>query len=323
MAGQAAVIADVAPRAAWVAGQADFVAIQSERIPEYTARLLEKYPLITTLDPGVHFISGASPSLTAAYVLALDSVNFGSGYFEAARQAGTALEYEVVARGLKHAFMQEFMTTPAEWAAATPAQCHDIFSIPAGTHPDLDALMNLFAHHLNATGVMIEGFYGGDPMNLLEEAQGSAVRLADILAAWPTFHDVSAYKGERVPVLKRAQILAADINLALEGKGLAAFSDMDRLTIFADNMVPHVLRCDGILEYAPDLAARIDRGDMIAAGSAEETEIRACAIHAVELMKRAADGKATSVNLDHILWHRGYEPDIYARPKHRTMTVWY
>ena len=37
---------------------------------------------------------------------------------------------------------------------------------------------------------------------------------------------------------KRAQIVASDLALA----GVAEFDDLDRLTIFADNLVPHVLR---------------------------------------------------------------------------------
>src|SRR5690606_8523902 len=132
---------------------------------------------------------------------------------------------------------------------------------------------------------------------------------------------VATYKGASIPVFKRAQILAADMQLALGG-----FSDMDQLTIFADNMVPHVLRHDGILGYDENLAARIDGGGMIAAGANEETEMRMAAIHAVELMRASAQAQGyavTSVNLDHLLWHRGYTPAFYAKPRHKTMTVWY
>ena len=42
---------------------------------------------------------------------------------------------------------------------------------------------------------------------------------------------------------KRAQIAANDLHLA----GVVDFADIDRLTIFADNLVPHVLRLDGVL----------------------------------------------------------------------------
>lgn len=294
-------------KAAFIARYADHVKIVESRIPAYTEGLLSKYPLITKMDDN-HFLS-------ANYVLALDSINFGSGYF------GPGLSYEVVARGLKHAFMQDEMNTPDKWIAATPDMMRQMFSLAPGPYDDL---MKIFAHHLNATGLMMAGFYDDDVLNLLEEAQGSALRFVNIVGQWPFFRDVAEYKGIEVPLLKRAQIMAADMFLTFEGQGLGAFTDMDGLTMFADNMVPHVLRCDGILTYTPELAARIDAGQEIKSGSPEEVEIRAVALHAVELMRQsAAPLPLTSVNLDHILWHRGNEPEIASKPAHRTKTVWY
>ena len=46
---------------------------------------------------------------------------------------------------------------------------------------------------------------------------------------------------------KRAQIAAADLALA----GIAPADDLGELTLFADNLVPHVLRVDGVLESTP------------------------------------------------------------------------
>ncbi len=85
-----------------------------------------------------------------------------------------------------------------------------------------------------------------------------------------------------VPLYKRAQLLTADLAIAFDGQGPGSFHDLDRLTIFADNLVPHVLRVDGLLAYDDELLARIERGELIPAGSPEEIEIRAVAVHAVE-----------------------------------------
>ncbi len=303
--------------------EASFVSIQHDKIAPYTASLLEKYPLITALDADHHFLSQDSPAVTAAYLFALDSVNFGSGYFKVAQACGVEFEYNHVAGALKKAFAENRLNIPHKWAAATPAECHEVFGVPQGRDARLDELMGLFAGHLQETGRRIISEHGGSVMRLLETAANSAVALTDIVGNWPTFRDVSAYKGREVAFYKRAQILAADIYLALQGKPPAAFADMAGLTIFADNMVPHVLRHDGIIAYAPALAATIDAGTMIAAGSSEETEIRAAGIHAVELMKKTAATHVTAVNLDHILWNRGYEAGIYALPTHRTWSVWY
>jgi hypothetical protein len=142
----------------------------------------------------------------------------------------------------------------------------------------------------------------------------------------PFFRDVEQYGELSIPFYKRAQITSADLNLALEGHGLGRFDDLDRLTIFADNLVPHVLRVDGVLRYDEQLAARIDAEHLISAHSPEEIEIRACAVHAVELMVQAlcsAGQRITASGLDYLLWNCGQRPEYKARPRHRARTVFY
>ena len=93
--------------------------------------------------------------------------------------------------------------------------------------------------------------------------------------------------------------------------------------MFADNLVPHVLRLDGVLVFAPGLVERIERGELIEHGSREEVEIRACAVHAVELMVAARADGATAAALDQLLWHRGQQPSYKARPRHRSRCTAY
>ena len=92
--------------------------------------------------------------------------------------------------------------------------------------------------------------------------------------------------------------------------------DLDRLTLFADNLVPHVLRIDGVLAFEPELVARIDAEELIEHDSPEEVEIRACALHAVELLV-AAHGNTTATAVDNVLWNRGAAPRYKAHPRHR------
>jgi hypothetical protein len=115
---------------------------------------------------------------------------------------------------------------------------------------------------------------------------------------------------------KRAQIVPSDLALA----GAASFDDLDELTIFADNLVPHVLRVDGVLRYDPELAALIDSGELLPQGQAEQ-EIRACALHACEQL--AARTGIPPRELDMGLWNRGQAPEYKALPRHRTRSVYY
>jgi hypothetical protein len=99
-------------------------------------------------------------------------------------------------------------------------------------------------------------------------------------------------------------------------------ADLDRLTMFADNLVPQVLRIDGILRFDPELVARIDREELIEHGSPEEVEIRACAVQAVELLVAARPG-AVAAEIDEALWLRGQQPHYKASPRHRSRTTAY
>jgi hypothetical protein len=167
-------------------------------------------------------------------------------------------------------------------------------------------LMALYAEALRDLGRFLAHRTAFDAV---EEAAGSAERLASALAAGMPFFDDAGF-------WKRAQITANDLALA----GVADFHDLDRLTIFADNLVPHVLRLDGVLLYEPALTARIDAGELLPPGG-EEREIRGCAVHACELLSERLGIPAR--HIDTALWNRGQAPEYKAVPRHRTRTVFY
>src|SRR5262249_43207073 len=146
-------------------------------------------------------------------------------------------------------------------------------------------LMALYERALNELGEHV----GTAFLTFATAGDGSAEHLATLLTQLPTWSDVSTHHGEKVPLYKRAQIAAADLTL----QGLAPPNDLGRLTLFADNLVPHVLKLDGILHFAPDLDARIEAEQLLEHGSPEEVEIRAVALHAVELLV-AAHGDTTA-----------------------------
>jgi hypothetical protein len=167
-------------------------------------------------------------------------------------------------------------------------------------------LMELYAESLRD----LAGFLGARrALDLVAEADGSAERLASMLAAGMRFYDDAGF-------WKRAQIVPNDLALA----GVARFDDLDRLTIFADNLVPHVLRVDGVLRYDPALAARIDAGELLPQGE-DEREIRGCAVHACELLSERLGTPAREIDV--ALWNRGQAPEYKAVPRHRTRTVFY
>jgi hypothetical protein len=309
---------------ATVAGQARHVRIDLAGLPAYAASLPIAAMQQPTLDPAHHYL-GAGEG-TIAFLVTLDAINFGSGYFPHLRKRPGLSGYFTVATGLTERFRAHGPLAAAALTALTPADCAEMFGQELRNEAVAE-LMGLFARALNDLGRLLEARFEGSFAALVESAGNSAQRLITLLAEMPCFRDVETYRGLAVPFYKRAQLTVADLALAFEGHGWGRFADLERLTIFADNLVPHVLRLDGVLVYRPELAQRIDREELIPAGSEEEVEIRACALHAVELMVAELQRRgqsATAMQLDYLLWNRGQQPRYKrAKPRHRTRTVFY
>ena len=292
---------------AGVAQRARVVAIDEERLPGY-ARTLET---ATPADDD-DLVVGDSLEQRAAFVLALDAVNFGSGWFPTLAKRPGHTGYFTVALGLRDRFTGEGPWSAAELARLEAAHVARWLDQDPGHE-----LMELFAAALRELGQRVAEEHQG-VFIALARAERTAVGLVERMAGWPTWADASVHAGGSVPFFKRAQLLAADLARA----GIADFPDLDRLTLFADNLVPHVLRLDGILRFDAALVERISRGDLLRYGSPEEVEIRACAVHAVELIAAERDDLAPH-SLDALLWNRGQEPRYKATPRHRTRCTAY
>jgi Potential Queuosine, Q, salvage protein family len=239
---------------------------------------------VSGLDPRLHFLEG-EPDDVARYILILDAINFGSGWFAALGTDTNALTERLTAltraRGVPWTAAELLAIRPRDLAVLGLAPAHE--------------LTQLYAEALNQLGAWL-------PRELGDSAEAFAEQLTEM----PFFDDKGFYK--------RAQIAANDLHLA----GVAGFGDIGRLTIFADNLVPHVLRHAGVLRYSDELAEQIDAGVELPAGSRREQEVRACAVHACELLARKLD--VAPALLDNWLWNRGL--DLPGRP-HVTRTTFY
>jgi len=268
-------------------------------------------------------VPGGDEDAMAAEVVAWNAVNFGSGWFPQLRKRPGLSGARSLAEALADHVAQEGPPT-AEWLAGVDAAtCASVFGQP---HPGpVDDLLELFAQAWRDLGVLLSDRYEGSAAALVDAAGGSAAALVATVGSMPLAHDVATYgdgsPAVEVPFYKRAQITVSHLARAFDGQGLGRFDDAERLTAFADNLVPHVLRMDGVLVYDPGLAARIDGGDLLRAGSPEEVEIRACGVHAVELLA-GATGLAPAA-VDHQLWQRGQRPEVKAVPRHRCRCSWY
>ena len=283
-----------------VARHGRYVRVLEERVGAYAARLPEMPPY----PPPIAAPADADPESAAAFHLACDAVNFGSGWFPTLRKrAGSSGSMTIMLA------LRDFFAAPhGGWTAAqlTRLGVPELAGV-LGQDPE-HPLMRLYALHLRELGDRVGADHDGSFLRL-----AARPGLAAELAGWPGFADVSAHAGRLVPFYKRAQLTAYDMVCA----GLAAPGSEGELTMFADNLVPHVLRTDGLLVYEAGLAARIEAGDQLLHGSREEVEIRACGLHAVELIV-AERPDLSAPGVDQLLWHRGQLPHYKALPRHRS-----
>jgi Potential Queuosine, Q, salvage protein family len=292
---------EVRAKCAQIAAQAQFVRIDLDALAE-----VQPAPP-PALDPERHYLEG-EPVDVADYMLMLDTINFGSGWFPTLYKRmseGTPVSgYFTVSWALADHVRTHGRPSCAWLAAVSTTEIAQIL----GQRPNHE-LMSLYAQALRSLGRFLEGPPIRRALDLVADADGSAERLAEMLARGMAMFDDRGF-------YKRAQIVANDLALA----NVAEFADLDRLTIFADNLVPHVLRCDRVLVYDDELSARIDRGEHLTIGGAER-EIRACAVHACELISQRTGMPARTI--DTWLWTRGQAPEHKARRRHRCRTVFY
>lgn len=306
-----------------VADRARHVQINYDLIPSYAHSLPIEKAMAPEHDPASHYLG--QNDKTAAFFLTLDTINFGSGYFPQLHKRPGKSGYFTIASCLKDLFKKRGPLSAEALQQLSPQDCTQIFEQDPDSKP-IGELMQLYAKALNDLGWYVQEDFNGSFTDLIMAAGASAEHLMQLLIRMPYFYDIELYDKIEVPFFKRAQLTAADLSLAFAGQELGRFNDLKNLTIFADNLVPHVLRVDSILLYEKELESHIDAGKLVLAGSPQEIEIRACALHAVELLKNElirTGHQVTSMGLDFMLWNRGQQPAYKSIPRHRSRTVFY
>jgi hypothetical protein len=272
----------------------------------------------------LHYFDGTPRSVN--YLFLLDALNFcfwGKQRWQIAYKGEPLDGYWALAASLKRALESRPETAEADFLARiTPQELGDVLR-GHGTIP-------LFAErwrNVRELGTVLKNLWEGEGARLVECAEQDAHRLARMVAEnLSSFNDIAVYDGREVRFFKRAQILVTDLWGAFGGRAWGQFESIDALTAFADYKLPQLLRAWGILRYAPSLARKVDAQVELAAGSADEIEIRAATLWAVEFLRAelAARGRALwSVQVDWILWNASQGKFKGMKPYHRVRTIYY
>lgn len=262
----------------------------------------------------------------ADYVLVLDALNFcfwGEPRWRVEYEGRVLDGYWALAACLRHALEADVPLLDPEYLAS-----FDEFA--AAELFEGEAEIPLLAERIANLREVGRGLLdaGGSFAEIVHQANGSGEALvAKVVRRFPSFDDVATYNGAEVRIYKRAQILVSDLHGIYGGQSLGAFSDLDRLTAFADYKIPQVLREAGILVYTPALADTVDRQQLIPPGDPREVEIRASTVWGCELLRQALERHRPgpplrAFEVDWLLWSDAQGRTI-SRPYHRTRTIFY
>ena len=184
---------------------------------------------------------------------------------------------------------------------------------------------------LNEIGRTLLERYGGRFHRFVRDCPpvmfaGGKGLLDRLVAEFPRYDDVVAYRGTTVRLYKLAQLALWQLHLALGASGGWALADLGLMSAFADYILPVALRRMGILSYSDGLEAKIDTGALVEGNSEEEVEIRSHTLYATALLTDALnalrpDGLRLIIpEVDFRLW-KAYHATF--SPHHLTRTTMY
>lgn len=289
---------DVRASSAWVAARSAHVVVDSSGIEKAVEEIQDSIPKVKWDFEGIHYFDNGP--LTVQYLFVLDALNF-------CFWPDKDLSYDHLALGLKEALQNDKSVFDSDrLQKITGPQLRELLKWPRPL-----PLENERVRLLHEVGLELERSFEGKASKLVESCGKSAANLVALVTRhFPGFRDHSVYKGHQVFLYKRAQIFAADLWGAFEGQGYGEFNDISSITIFADYIVPAVLRQLGVLRYSSDLASIIEANREIGSGSEEEVELRACSIYAVEKMRELLSKKIRKSGTERgigslalVLWH--------------------
>src|ERR1700730_7525693 len=143
---------------------------------------------------------------------------------------------------------------------------------------------------------------------------------------FPRFNDVSKFEGQEIKFYKLAQLGVWMLYSTLHKSGKFRLDDAEKMTAFADYIVPVALRLLGITSYSPELENAINTHQLIPRDSRGEIEIRAHCLYATALLAeeinklRGPKEQVIIPQIDARLWTH-YHTTSW--PHHLTQTIMY
>jgi len=283
------------------------------------------------------------------FLCTLNLLNFGSGYRVALHKAcdrgsqeticfgviGMHLSGEITARSIASLSLMEVANlfgVPVEEDYEVQPGIHSVR--PTKLKPFVEKIRSV----LHETGRILLNLRCEDFVDFIgaPPASGhfSAAFLVDrFVETFPALADVYKFPingvEETIYMYKKAQLLVADLYHKLRTKDPRyALEDVHRFTVFADNVLPAVLRHFGALVATEELSSIIENNT--APSTRAAAELRAGAVVACDLIVKAVNASRGAdvppvqcQDLDYFLWEFGKKPEIRQLARHSSESIFY
>jgi hypothetical protein len=321
------VLASVQP----VVKAAELVRVNHDKITEVANWMA--YEEFAKPDGSMLFDFGNDPDVLMDFTLVVNTMNFAFTDFSTGVKFETDYmgkrwcDSEAMLACLHRAVNSGIPFFNGEYLAKVTRK--DLESVFAGTieMPMLDERVVLF----NEVGRVLVEKYQGRYSNFVRScaprlyADGDGL-LERLTTEFPRFRDVSIYQGSEVHIYKLAQLGIWGMHLALSPRGAWKLEDAEKLSAFADYIVPVGLRVMGIFEYAPELEQQINGLVEVERDSAAEIELRASSIYVIAKLTEEINKRRPGMDpllqpqVDFRFW-KTYHATHW--PHHLTKTVMY
>jgi hypothetical protein len=147
-----------------------------------------------------------------------------------------------------------------------------------------------------------------------------------LVKEFPRFNDVSQFEGHEIKFYKLAQLGVWMLYATLHQNGKFRLDDPEKMSAFADYIVPVALRLLGVTAYSKELETVINTHQLIPRDSRQEIEIRAHCLYATALLTeeinklRGPKEQVIIPQIDARLWTH-YHTTSW--PHHLTQTIMY
>jgi Potential Queuosine, Q, salvage protein family len=195
------------------------------------------------------------------------------------------------------------------------------------TMPMLDEKLEV----LHQVGAILAGNYEGRFHNFIHSCsprlydRGNGI-IERLVKEFPRFNDISIFDGHEIKFYKLAQLGVWMLYSTLHRSGKFRLEDPEKMSAFADYIVPVALRLLSITSYSKELESAINTRQLIARDSTQEIEIRAHCLYATALLTeeinklRGLNEQVIIPQIDARLWTH-YHTTSW--PHHLTRTIMY